>query len=169
VAYVAGGRGIRFSPGMDHECDQRRLRHVHVRSISVLIGRGCCDIDRPICRLFPGRKKSRTRRQSQRRGCAPPWLILNVRQPKMKLFERRMRLSKSNAALFLAFAIFPTIALYCGELIVPRGRIGTTRLSLLKEDPKGFWISISYFLILAFIGLFFTFYRFRKGSWFNPR
>jgi hypothetical protein len=87
----------------------------------------------------------------------------------MKLFERRMRLSKGNAALFLAFAIFPIIALYTGESIIPRGRTGTTRLILLREDPKGFWMVTSYFLIAAFICLFFTFYQFRKGSWFNPR
>src|SRR5687767_14465850 len=95
------------------------------------------------------------------------WLIFDVRQ-RMKLLQKRMRISWGSFALASIFSALAIIAIWTDELWVLRGRIGHTRSILKATDPDGFCYFLLGYIATAAIGWLFSFYGFRRGSWFNP-
>jgi hypothetical protein len=87
----------------------------------------------------------------------------------MKLFEQRMRVSWSNLILGLIPTSLALFAVITNELLIPgRPSMGGTRVILKKSDPDHFAFVLGSFIALAAIAWFFSFFRFRRGTWFNP-
>ena len=86
----------------------------------------------------------------------------------MKLLQRRLRISWGGLAIATLASFFSISALVTGELYIPRGRFGTSQRILKTVDPDGFFTFLIFFLAAALVGWLFTFYQFRRGSWFNP-
>jgi hypothetical protein len=78
---------------------------------------------------MPFRRKSRTSRQSQRRGCAPPWLICNVGQ--------KMKTILSVLAVLIPFVLQGVI------LKIPLGE-GTQRALFVLCPIAGLLASVSF-------------------------
>ena len=66
------------------------------------------------------------------------------------------------------FSALGLLAISTGELLVPRRGFGSSRSILQASDPDGFVLFLGIYFAAAAVGWLFTFYQFRRGSWFNP-
>jgi hypothetical protein len=89
---------------------------------------------------------------------------------RVKIFERRWRVSwLTFLILALPFWTLAALALVSGELLFLKGRVGGGTRSILKSDnPDGFLFFLCGYILFAVVASFFSVYRFRRGSWFNP-
>jgi hypothetical protein len=86
----------------------------------------------------------------------------------MKLLQKRMRVSWGWFALASIFSALAIIAVWTDELWILRGHIGHTRSILKAINPDGFSYFLRVYIAIAAVGWLFSFYGFRRGSWFNP-
>jgi hypothetical protein len=84
-----------------------------------------------------------------------------------KLLQRRMRIAWG---WFFTASFFSAIALesYTRGQIVELGRRHLNVPIRESTDPDGFYFFLGTYAVIAAIGWIFSFYQFRRGSWFNP-
>lgn len=86
----------------------------------------------------------------------------------MKIFEKRMRILWPTFVIGTLLACLLLMSLIEGQTRL-LSRTGTSRMIFKEEDPRGFFHVVSIYATCAFGTYFFAFFRFRKGSWMNPR
>jgi hypothetical protein len=84
------------------------------------------------------------------------------------ILQRRLRLGWHWLILAVPFSALVLLAISTGELLVPRRGIGSSRSILQASNPESFALFLGIYFAVAAVGWLFTFYQFRRGSWFNP-
>lgn len=110
--------------------------------------------------------KSKSARRARERGYQPP-AALPFRQ-RRGILERRLRVGW----FWLAGATFMTfvslLSIGTGEVIHLSRRGRYAPAILVEEQPERYYEYLGFYAIVAIVAWLFSFYRFRKGSWFNP-
>ncbi len=87
----------------------------------------------------------------------------------MKLFERRLRVSKIYLVGAIFYAALVALSLASGSTMVMPGRSHVGRPLIVRaKDPGDFALVVGCYAGFAAVSAFFSKYQFRRGSWFNP-
>jgi hypothetical protein len=86
----------------------------------------------------------------------------------MKLFERRLRVSKLYLAAAIFFAALAILSFASGSTMLVGGHSHGRQLILRAKDPASFALVAGGHVAGAVVFAFLSRYQFRRGSWFNP-